>query len=65
MWWLRRITTVTTGCARMRDRVSAIALRTSHGPGSLLPSQVSAAPMSLTTSGSPVFAIVPCSISFR
>ena len=49
----------------MRDRVSAIAFRTSHGPGSLLPSQVSAAPMSLTTSGSPVFAIEPCSISFR
>jgi hypothetical protein len=65
MWWLRRMTTVTTGCAISRVRHSAMARRTSHGPGSLWPSQVSAAPTSLTTSGSPVLAIVPCSISFR
>ena len=65
MWWLRRMTTVTTGCAASRSRAVAIARFTSQGPGRRRPSQVSAEPESRSVSGSPSRAMRPAAISSR
>ena len=52
MWWLRRTITVAVPKIRARAMARSIAFTVSQGPGSLLPSQVTAAGNSATTFGS-------------
>ena len=65
MWWLRRITTTATPCRAARSAARSSALATSQTPGRCRPSQVTAAPRSATTSGSPRGVIPPDASSAR
>ena len=53
MWWERRIATAERPNSAARAEARSAARRTSQGPGSLRPSQVSATGVPATTSGSP------------
>jgi hypothetical protein len=65
MWWLRRMVTAARPRAAARSTARSTAWAVSHTPGKRRPSQVSAVPLSLTTSGAPVPVIRPAWSSAR